>query len=575
MKSSLNRREFLRITGTGISLLTIAGCKNANQYCGNSVPGGRPNILLITTDQQRKDSLGIYNTNPDLKINTQNIDGIAADGMIFDRGYIPHPTCTPSRASILTGQYASTHGAYTIGTALPTDCLKVTDLLKTHGYETYCIGKMHFQQVSTKGSFEGPPNIYDEQFWRHFQGPYYGFQHAIMLNCHTSVRQTAAMHYGVWLKDQGLSDADLDRFFDYNYSKREIGEWKLPRKLHPDVFVAQSTNKMIEEHAKTRSDKPFFMWTSFPGPHDPHVVPEPYMSIVDRDKVAYLGYKEGEHDNKPPIYNQLCQGGTKALPFRDKIGVPGAADANSVGTKHKNLGDETYWRKAIAIHHGSVKMIDEEIGTIVDTLKKHNLYEHTMIIFTSDHGDYLGNHGFTFKGFPAYEEVYNVPFVVKNAGQVNQNIRTNALIGHVDIAPTVLNAAGIDIPEQMHGVSQMEVFTGKRDKIRKAFVIENRAVEKGFYQKMLVTDQYKIVMYMDQDYGELYDMVTDPNQYENLWDMKSYQALKRSLLGQLLAENVIAGQNKESTQKNTHEILNELSLQMHAEEPVLPRTSYS
>ena len=99
--------------------------------------------------------------------------------------------------------------------------------------------------------------------------------------------------------------------------------------------------------------------------------------------------------------------------------------------------------------------------------------------------------------------------------------------------------------------------------------------EKGFYQKMLVTDKYKIVMYIGHDYGELYDMKKDPNQYENLWDKKSCQTLKRVLLAQLFAQDVVCNEKKEHTQKNTGEILRELSSQMHSEEPVQPRTSYS
>jgi uncharacterized sulfatase len=317
------------------------------------------------------------------------------------------------------------------------------------------------------------------------------------------------------------------------------------------------------------------MWASFQGPHDPHVIPEPYLSMYDPAKVSYLGYREGEHDNRPPIYNQLYKGGYKALSFNDRFSVPSAPSARSVGTQFENLGTDEYWRKSTAIHHAAVKLIDEGVGTIIETLKQNGHYDNTIIIFTTDHGDYLGNHGFCFKGFPAFEEVYNVPFIIKNARQINRNVRSQALIGHVDIAPTILSAAGVNIPEQMEGVSQMDVLEGKKEKIRKAFIIENRAVEKGFYQKMLVSDKYKIVMYMDQHYGELYDMEKDPNQYENLWNKESCQVLKNSLLSQLFVQDVLADHKKQQVSKKTGELLEELSKQMHAEEPVQPRISYS
>ena len=227
-RNKLNRRDFLRAFGAGVATTAIIGCqKNHHPLAKRSVLK-KPNILLITTDQQRKDSLGVYNKNSNIKMNTPNVDAIASDGITFDRAYIPHPTCTPSRSSILTGQYASVHGAYTVGTALPTDSLKLTDILNDNGYETYGVGKMHFQQVGTEGSFEAAPHLYDEAFWRTFTGPYYGFKHVIMHICHTSHIQSASMHYRLWLKDHGLTDKDIENYFDYDYRTRKIGEWKLP-----------------------------------------------------------------------------------------------------------------------------------------------------------------------------------------------------------------------------------------------------------------------------------------------------------------------------------------------------------
>ncbi len=516
----------------------------------------RPNVLLITSDQQRKDSMAVYNPN---LARTPHLDAVAADGVTFDRAYTPHPTCTPARASILSGQYASRHGAYTIGTTTPDDCLKITDLLAADGYRTYGVGKMHFQPVSTQGRFESPPRVFDEQFWREFDGPYYGFQWTRMLNRHTSEELSCRMRYGVWLKDHGLTEADLEKHFN-----RQTGAWSLPREVHPSVFVADHAIEAIRKHET--DEAPFFMWASFQDPHAPHVVPPPYHEMFDRNRVAYLGLRDGEFDNKPPIYRQLYEKGARKLPFSDQFGVPSCGPARA---EHADR-----WRDITALHHGMVTLMDEEIGRIIGALKDAGLYDNTLIIYTTDHGDYLGNHGFRSKGFPAFEEVYNLPFVVKNPAQRNAGTRSSALISSLDIAPTILETIGLPVPLSMQGAGQRSVCEGASEAARDSFLIENRAVQKGFYQKMLVTDTYKIVAYMDEQYGELYDMMNDPNQYDNLWNSAAHGELKQTLLARLCEE---AGDCRSIRLEDAgvDELLSLMSWQMHSEEPVQPRTSYS
>ncbi len=135
--------------------------------------------------------------------------------------------------------------------------------------------------------------------------------------------------------------------------------------------------------------------------------PAPYDTLVNPGKVEYKKYREGEFDDKPPIYQELYDVGSGKIHFSDGIGVPCASPAHP--------DQEEMWRKSIAIHHGMVQLMDEEIGKIIACLKAEDLYDNTIIIFTTDHGDYIGNHGFRGKGFPSYEEVYNIPFLVKNS----------------------------------------------------------------------------------------------------------------------------------------------------------------
>lgn len=541
------RRAFL-VSVTGSALTLGASEKRA------SARGG-PNILLITADQIRKDAMGVYNPN---FARTPTLDRLAADGVVFSRTYTPHPTCTPARASILTGQYASRHGAYTIGTTVPENCLRLSSLLSATGYRTCAVGKMHFQPVSTPGRFESPPHVFDEQFWRDFDGPYYGFEWTRLLNMHTSEDRACRMRYAVWLKDHGLSEADLKRYFHF-----QTGTWSLPRQLNSSVFVADYAIEAIRRHRK--DERPFFLWASFPDPHPPHVVPPPYDSMFDPDEVAYLGVREGEFDNKPPAYRQLYEGGVRSLPFNDRFGVPCCFPAHAEREKE--------WRKSAAIHRGMVTLMDEEIGRILAALKESGLYQDTLIIFTADHGDYLGNHGFEGKGFPAFEEVYNLPFVVKNPGQVNAGKRSDALVSSLDIAPTVLELAGLPVPAQVQGVSQRAVFEGRAGRARECFLIENRAVQKGFYQKMLVTDAFKLVAYMGQPYGELYDMVHDPQQYQNLWGSARHQDCKQRMLAEICSASGASERNLAN--RSVEDLLALMTARMRSEEPVQERTSFS
>jgi uncharacterized sulfatase len=295
------------------------------------------------------------------------------------------------------------------------------------------------------------------------------------------------------------------------------------------------------------------------------VVPAPYDEMFDPDKVQYLGVREGEFDKKPPVYRQLYEKGLQGLAFNDRFGVPSCGLARPA--------QERQWRKSAAIHHGMVTLMDEEIGRILAALKESGQYDNTLIIFTTDHGDYLGNHGFTGKGFPAFEEVYNLPFVIKNPGQTNRGQRSNALVGTLDIAPTALDFAGQSIPAQMQGVSQKAVFQGREPQARESFLIENRPVQKGFYQKMLVSDRYKLVAYKGEMYGELYDMANDPNQYENLWDSLRHREQKQLLLANICAASGADG--KKTAKAGTEELLATMTARMRSEEPLQERTSYS
>lgn len=222
-----------------------------------------------------------------------------------------------------------------------------------------------------------------------------------------------------------------------------------------------------------------------------------------------------------------------------------------------------------------VTLIDEEIGRIINKLNESGEYENTLIVFTSDHGDYLGNHGFLYKEFPAFEEVYNVPYIVKSSGDNSLKSRSDALISHVDFAATALGYAGIPVPTEMEGTDQKDVILGLKPSVRSALVIENRPVETGFYKWMLVTGTHKLVVYLDSENGELYNLKDDSHQYRNLWNDSEYRDLKQKLCYQLMARQRRNEDSEDTGGLSTSECLKAISNSMHAEEPVQKRTSFS
>ena len=166
-----------------------------------------PNILLITSDQQHYDTLGVTNS----RIRTLALDRLCREGTRFDRAYCPNPVCTPSRASIITGLYPSVHGAWTIGVKLPEDVPTVGGQLSEAGYQTALVGKAHFQPLASRPdseSLESQPTLRDLDFWREFRGPWYGFDSIELARNHTD-ESHSGQHYAIWLEEQGLTDSSL------------------------------------------------------------------------------------------------------------------------------------------------------------------------------------------------------------------------------------------------------------------------------------------------------------------------------------------------------------------------------
>ena len=483
----------------------------------------KPNILLITSDQHHWNAIG-YN-NPEVK--TPNLDRLAAQGTIFDRAYCPNPTCTPTRASLITGRYPSQHGAYALGTKLPETEHTVGEDFAAAGYHTALIGKAHFQPLrgnATYPSLEAFPFLQNWDFWRDFHGPFYGFDHVELARNHTD-EFLVGQHYVLWMEENGCTNwRDYFRTPTGNNDTLKR-TWPIPERFHYDTWIAERTNARLETYAQNGEN--FFLWASFFDPHPKYLVPEPWDTLYDPATLTVPQVTPGEHDNNPPHF-QLTQ-----TPHPD-FSAWREPDGNRKHGFRSHLHDGDELAKDIAIYYGMISLMDKYIGRILDKLDALGLAENTLVVFTTDHGHFYGQHGLIAKGPFHYEDMIKVPMIARFPGRIPAGRRSDALQSLVDYAPTFLTVAGIPVPRPMTGLDQSAVWFGERASARDHIIVENRHQPTTIHVKTYVDHRYKITVYYGRDYGELFDLQEDPGEINNLWHNPDFAALKSQLVWQLL-----------------------------------------
>ncbi|MDA1193058.1 MAG: sulfatase-like hydrolase/transferase [Candidatus Poribacteria bacterium] len=478
----------------------------------------KTNILLITSDQQHWNTFGCLN--PELK--TPNLDKVAAQGTMFTRAYCPNPTCTPTRASIITGMYPSQHGAYSLGTKLLEDRHTVGEDFSKAGYRTALVGKAHFQPLrgtEEYPSLESYPLMQDLDYWREFNEPFYGFEHIELARNHADEGHVG-QHYAIWMEEKGLHN-----WRDYfrpptgnNTSQKHT--WEIPEEFHYNTWIAERSNALLDGYAE--NDEPFFLWASFLDPHPPYLVPRPWDTMYDADNVTIPNMQPGEHDHNPPHFQMTQVSKPDFSAYRESgMGIHGM---------HSHLFDRDKMAKDIAIYYAMVSCMDKYIGAIIDKLDALGLAENTLVVYTSDHGHFYGQHGLTAKGPFHYEDVVRVPFVVRQPGTVPAGVKSDALQTLVDLAPSFLTACGIDTPRTMTGIDQTGVWRGESESARDHVFVENRHEPTTIHLKTLITDRYKLTVYYNRPYGELFDLQEDPDETRNRWDDPDYAGIKSELL---------------------------------------------
>ncbi|MGB3071752.1 MAG: sulfatase-like hydrolase/transferase [Ottowia sp.] len=502
----------------------------------------RPNFLIIVTDQHRADYLGCYG-HPVLR--TPHIDALAARGTRFERFHVASPVCMPNRASLLTGRYPSAHGLRLNGGVLPARASTFVELLRQEGYRTASLGKSHVQPMTNKPAEnrEGPDMAkldawkddgadYTREQPHHYQGierhafptPYYGYDEVDMVTFHGD---QAGGHYLQWLRAQ-RPDADQLRDpahqLPHGYTCPQARRTPIPEELYSTSYIR---NRAVDFLQRARgAEQPFFAFVSFPDPHHPFTPPGRYWSLYDpADFSVKLPY-EAHHNPPPPM--RWC---------REQL-LRGARHLQ--GPHDGFFATEQELREAMALTCGMISMIDDAVGDIMRALDDNGLREDTVVVFTSDHGDYLGEFNLVLKGALASQVITRVPFIWSDPQKPGlAPVMSSALASTIDIAPTILARCGIVPYHGMQGRSLLPCLDGQAS-VQDDLLVEyqdNRA-RQGFAQaacvRTLVTERHRLSVYKGEAWGELYDHQEDPQETRNLWDSPAYHALQSGLTQQLL-----------------------------------------
>ena len=444
----------------------------------------KPNILWIMSDQVNADCLGCYGSK-DCK--TPNIDKLAEHGVRFDRAYTTSAICMPSRLTYLSGQYAKTHGfTYNTNTDNPDPRLAITNYLRDKaGYSSGAVGKMHIG----------------------------GWDAQIFDNTAFSFGSTQPNKYRQYLKDQGLFEKETAWTKD-DYVHFMLSQSGVPYEHSQPVWTAKKTNEMIDGFKE-----PFFLWTSFSKPHAPYNLPPDPPVKYDPASLTLPPIDIGAYHSKP---------------FSARLGVENIWDIESAG--------EEKFREGLAAYYTLISMTDDAIGRIYRHLEEKKLLEDTVIIYCSDHGDFAGEHGQIAKNTVGggHEPIFRVPLICYWKGHTGKEV-VRSLVDNTDFFPTVCDLVGVDTPAWVQGESYARpvVMSGSTGCAPPFEGKDSILMEYYGVHKTVRTQNHKLSYCFDgAERGEMYDLVKDPNEFNNLFDSPEHRHVRERLL-RTLVNNLI------------------------------------
>lgn len=440
------------------------------------------NIVVIFSDQQHKYALGKV----DSKFITPNLDALADDGVLFKNGYSPNPVCGPYRGCLMTGQYTSRCKVYNNCFPLPEGVPTIADRLNDAGWNTSYVGKWHLG-----GNGQGPIE-------KELRG---GFARFIGYQCYNGFDPRPPFNNFVQFHDEDNRPHEYQRH-------------------RTDVTADLAVERLSEV---TKQDKPFLMMVSFQAPHYPEQPSDEYARLYD-----------GVTFDKTPDYQYVDPYTPTFSPYSPRP-FDGCPDYQRYG------GNMDQYQRLYA---GLVSQVDAGVGKIIDKLKEDGVYDDTLIIYTSDHGDMQGSHGLKNKCYP-HEKSAGVPFIARVPGG-RKGIMSEELVNGVDIMATALEVAGLPADPNVDGTSFLKYLKGESEKTCD-FVISEYVLTNYGTWRMIRTPEYKLTVNMS-DYApiSLYNMSKDPYEMNNLKDDPEMTEIVLDLTEKLKAHTFEVG-NTEPT----------------------------
>lgn len=504
----------------------------------------RPNVLFIITDQQRADHVG-FAGNP--VVRTPNLDALAARGTVFDNAWVANPVCMPNRSTIMTGRMPTAHGVVFNDRSLDWGANTHVRRFADAGYRTGLFGKSHLQHgmsrnsvvtVDAASAIDDPYETGWDTFEHHeryedgapeFPDSFYGFDQ-VELSIDHGARLTG--HHLQWALDRGGRYEDLlvPMSDDAPAKRRHDSWWQIYEppydpELHSSSFVAERTISFIKEAAA--ADSPWLAWASFPDPHHPMTPPGEWFDRHDPADMELPATVDDPLADAPAYLRRVA--GYHLRDQRMWVQPSGVA------------GDYDLLRAAIASTYCTIEMIDDRVGSVLAAIEELGQTDDTIVVFTSDHGDMMGDHGLMLKGFMHYRGTLQVPMVIVDPTRTPA--RTDALAGSIDLGPTLLDLAGVEGYDGIQGHSLRPVLDDPAASARDHVLIEDdmpRAAAMGrIPEKTRTVVGEDGTKYTRHSTGEeqLFDLAADPDEMTSL---SGRDAPRRADAMELLTDALLA-----------------------------------
>lgn len=454
-----------------------------------------PNILWICTDQQRWDTIGALGNE---HIRTPNQDRLAASGVAFTRAYCQNPICTPSRGSFMTGCYPSTVHVHRNGNShFPAEWMArlAPRLFRDAGYDCALIGKLHLSSPygRVEPRFDDGYRVFE---WSHQPKP----EEWWPVETH---------RYHAWLRDKGVSWAGL-------YKKKKLDGYPepyqagMPARFHELEWESETVRGWIRGGLK----KPWFASVHVFAPHPPFDPAPEYLERMKPGELPGPLYRTGEEAEQERF--------TKIDHNTMKPVAPGTYQA----------------RHMKAAYYAMIEHIDYELGRILDELEATGQRENTIVVFTSDHGEMMGDHCLRMKGCRFFEGAVRVPLMVSWPGRFRKGVRSDELVELTDVLPTLLEACGRTVPGHVEGKSLLGILRGTaagrhREMVRSEYH-DSATNTYGSRATMIRDERYKLVMYHGTGLGELFDLAEDPPEFRNLFEAEAGRAARGRMVEMML-----------------------------------------